>query len=157
MKNLLLASAFVFGALLITGCKPSPEASVVPSPETAAEQLDKAQAATDDAVQEMKDFAFAQRAEFVTTMQAKLAELNRSFDDLAARIETSSDAVKAEAGPKLAALREQTALLIKQVEAVQDATPTTWSGVKADAQKTYTALQDGMSQARQWVSDKIAP
>ena len=57
----------------------------------------------------MKDYTYAQKTEFVETMQAQLAEINRDLDQLAAKIEKSSDAVKAEAKPKLQALRDQMA------------------------------------------------
>jgi hypothetical protein len=72
-------------------------------------------------------------------------------------IEKSSDKVKTEAEPKLAALRQQSELLTKQVEAISKSTPTTWDGIKADANSAYVSLKDSLAQARQWVSDKIEP
>lgn len=119
--------------------------------------MDKAQAAAADAAEEMRDYAYEQRAEFVADMEVKLAAMNREVDELSAKIARSSDSVKAEAKPRLAALREQVAQLTRQVAAAKDATPTTWTGIKADAHKSYTAVKDGFNQARQWVSDKIAP
>ena len=66
---------------------------------------------TKEAAQEMKDYAYAQKAEFVAKMQGQLDEINRDLDQLAAKIEKASDAAKAEAKPKLQALRDQTAKL----------------------------------------------
>ena len=87
----------------------------------------------------------------------QLDNLNRDLDQLAAKIESSSDAVKAEAQPKLQALRDQAAQLNKQLDEARNATESTWDSVKAGFQKAYEATKDGFNQARQWVSDKIAP
>jgi chromosome segregation ATPase len=157
MKNKLFLITFLISAALVASCKPAPDKPAVDTNATTPQQLDTAKAATKEAAQDMKDYAFAQKAEFVASMQAQLSELNRSLDELSAKIESSSDAVKADARPKLAALRDQSAKLNAQLAAVADATATTWDAVKADAQKSYAALKDGFAQARQWVSDKIAP
>ena len=74
-----------------------------------------------------------------------------------ARVEKSSDAAKAEAKPKLQALRDQTAKLTKQLDEAKNATESTWDSVKAGFKKGYGELKDGFQAARQWVSDKIAP
>ena len=125
--------------------------------QSTSEQIDKVQAETKQAAQDMKDYTFAQKAEFVEKMQGQLAELNRDLDQLAAKIESSSDAVKAEAKPKLQALRDQTAQLNKQLDDAGNATESTWDSVKGGFKKAYEASKDGFQQARQWVSDKIAP
>ena len=124
---------------------------------TTSQQLDKAQAKTEQAAQEMKDYTYAQKAQFVENMQRQLTWLNHNLDQLAARIEKSSDAVKAEAKPKLQALREQTAQLNKQLDEVRNATESTWDSVKNGFKKAYESSKDGFQQARQWVSDKVAP
>jgi predicted nucleic acid-binding Zn-ribbon protein len=71
-------------------------------------------------------------------MQAQLAVLNQDLDQLAAKIDRSSDAIKAEAQPKLQALREQAAQLNKQLADVQNATESTWDSVKARHSKKPT-------------------
>ena len=125
--------------------------------QTASQQMDKVQAETKQAVQDMKDYTFAQKAEFVETMQTQLAALNADLDQLAEKVEKSSDAVKAEAKPKLQALRDQIAQLSKQLDEVKNATESTWESVKTGFKKAYESSKDGFNQARQWVSDKIAP
>ena len=125
--------------------------------QTTSQQLDKVQEKTKEAAQDMKDYTFAQKAEFVETMQVQLTTLNRDLDQLAAKIEKSSDAVKAEAKPKLQALRDQTAKLNTQLDEAKNATESTWDSVKSGFKKAYEATKDGFNQARQWVSDKIAP
>jgi ElaB/YqjD/DUF883 family membrane-anchored ribosome-binding protein len=90
-------------------------------------------------------------------MQVQLAALNRDLDQLSAKVEKASDAVQAEAKPKLQALRDQTAQLNKQLDEARNATESTWDSVKGGFKKAYEASKDGFQQARQWVSDKIAP
>jgi len=148
MKNRLFITS-CFAAVFAFGCKPSTD--------TTTSQLDKAQADTTAAAQQIRDYTFAQKAEFVTTMQAQLADLNRNLDELSAKIDKSSAAVQADAKPKLAALRDQATQLNKRLDDVTNATESTWGTIKADFEKGYAALKDGFAQSRQWVSDKIAP
>jgi ElaB/YqjD/DUF883 family membrane-anchored ribosome-binding protein len=125
--------------------------------QTTSQQIETVKTETKQAAQDMKDYTFAQKAEFVKTMQIQLDALNKDLDQLAAKIESSSDAVKAEAKPKLQALRDQAAQLNKQLDDAKNATESTWDSVKAGCSKAYDATKDGFNQARQWVSDKIAP
>ena len=125
--------------------------------QTTSQQLDEAQAETKQAVQDMKDYTYAQKAEFVAAMQTQLAALNQDLDQLAAKVEKSSDAVKAEAKPKLQALRDQAAKLNQQLADASNATETTWDSVKAGTKQAYDAVVKSFNDARQWVSDKIAP
>ena len=144
----LLIVAFLSLAAFAVACKKE---------ETPSQQLDKVKTETKEAAQDMKDYTFAQKAEFTEKMKNQLAEINRELDQISAKIEKSSDSVKAEAKPKLQALREQTAGLNKQLEEVKNATESTWDSVKAGSRKAYSELKDGFNQARQWVSEKIAP
>jgi len=148
MKNKILLITLLSAAALAVGCNKEP---------TTSERLDKVQADTKQAAQDMKDYTFAQKAEFVTKMQSQLDEINRDLDQIAAKIEKSSDAIKAEAKPKFQALREQTAKLTKHLDEAKNATESTWDDVKAGFWKGYGELKDGFQQARQWASDKIAP
>ncbi len=83
---------------------------------TASQQLEKVNTETKEAAQDMKDYTFAQKAEFVATMQGQLDALNKDLDQLFAKVEKSSDAAKAEAKPKLQALRGQAAKLNTQLD-----------------------------------------
>ena len=148
MKNKTLVITILSIAAFAVGCNKE---------QTTSQQLDKVQAETKQAAQDMKDYTFAQKAEFVKTMQGQLDALNKDLDQLDAQIAKSSDAVKAEAKPKLQALRDQAAQLNKQLDEAKNATESTWDSVKAGFQKAYEATKDGFNQARQWVSDKIAP
>jgi ElaB/YqjD/DUF883 family membrane-anchored ribosome-binding protein len=104
-----------------------------------------------------RHYAYAQRADFVATMQGQLDALNKDIDALSAKIESSSDAVKADAKPKLQALRDEASGLNKQLDEAKNATESTWESVKAGTKKAYNGLKDDFQQARQWASDKIAP
>jgi len=150
MKNTLLAVAFVAIAAFAVGCKPADEQST-------SQQIDKIKIETKADAQDMKNYAFAQRAEFVTKMQGQLDALNKDLDNLSSKIESSSDAVKGEAKPKLQALRDHAAELNKQLDEARNATESTWDSVKANSEKDYETLKDDFQQARQWASDKIAP
>ena len=147
-SNKTLLIAFLSAAAFAVACNKE---------HTTAQQLDKVQAETKQTAQDMKDYTYAQKTEFVETMQGQLAALNRDLDQLAAKIESSSDSVKAEAKPKLQALRDQTAQLNKQLDEVKNASESTWDSVKGGFKKAYESSKDGFQQARQWASDKIAP
>jgi len=148
--TLLAASAFALG------CKPS-EPSADGTRNATEKQLDKVQMKTTEAAQDMKDYAYAQKAEFVEKMQGQLAEINRDLDQLSAKIDKANDAAKAEAKPKLQVLRDQADKLNQQLDKAKNATESTWDDIKAGSKKAYNDLKDGFQQARQWVSDKIAP
>ncbi|MDB6023056.1 MAG: hypothetical protein JWQ04_2913 [Pedosphaera sp.] len=147
-KTLILSLLAV--TALAVACKPSDDTST-------QQQFDKVKLETKDASQNMKDYTYAQKNEFVSTMQTQLAAINRDLDQLSAKIEKSNDAAKAEAKPKLQALRDKADVLGKQLDQAKDATESTWDSVKAGSKKAYDELKDGFNQARQWVSDKIAP
>jgi chromosome segregation ATPase len=125
--------------------------------QTTSQQLENVKAETKQAAQDMKDYTFAQKAEFVKAMQVQLDALNKDLDQLSAKIDKSSDAVKAEAKPKLQALRDQAAALNKQIDEAKNATESTWDSVKGGFKKAYEASKEGFQEARKWVSEKIAP
>lgn len=147
MKNKTLLLPLV-AAAFIAGCEKTP---------TASQQMDTVKAETKQAATDMKNYTYAQKDEFVKYMQGQLTTLNQDLDKLSAKIDSSSDAIKAEAKPKLQALREQVAKLNEQLAADQNATATTWDSVKAGTQKAYDSLAASFAEARQWVSDKVAP
>ena len=148
MKHNTLLVAILLATLLAVGCSKD---------ETVPEQFEKVRAESKEATQEMKDYTFTQKEAFVKHMQTQLIELDQDLEMLAAKIEKSSDAVKAEARPKLQTLRDQATQLNKQLDDVKNATESTWGEVKAGSRKAFDVLKAGFQQARQWTSDKIAP
>jgi ElaB/YqjD/DUF883 family membrane-anchored ribosome-binding protein len=148
MKNKTWFITFVSIASVVVGCNKQ---------ETTSQQLDEVQQKTTAAAQDMKNYTYAQKDAFVANMQIQLDALNKDLDKLSARIESSSDAVKAEARPKLQALRDQESRLNQQLDKARNATQSTWDSVKAGSQQAWDSLKDGFQQSRQWLSDKIAP
>jgi DNA anti-recombination protein RmuC len=148
MKNKTLFFTLLSVAVVAVGCDKE---------KTTAQQIDQVQTETKQAAQDMKDYTYAQKAEFVKAMQEQLTTLNQDLDKLSAKIDKSTDAVKAEAKPKLQALRDQETKLNQALADAQNATESTWDSVKAGSKKAYASLQASFTEARQWVSDKIAP
>jgi len=148
MKSKSLVFTFLSVVTFAVGCNQEP---------TASQQIDKAQTETAAVAQDMKGYTFAQKSEFVTKMQAQLDALNKDLDQLSAKIESSTDTIKAEAKPKLQALRDQSVGLTKQLDSVRNATESTWDSVKVTSQKAFDSAKGGFQQARQWLSDKIQP
>jgi ABC-type transporter Mla subunit MlaD len=148
MKNETLFITFLSAVTFAVGCSKEP---------TASQQIDQIKTETTQAAQNMQDYSFAQKDEFVSYMQAQLTALNQNLDKLAAKIDSSSDAVQAEAKPKLQALRDQAATLSRNLADDQNATDSTWDSVKAGTRKAYDSMASSFADARQWVSDKIAP
>jgi chromosome segregation ATPase len=148
MKNKSLLITFLSAVTFVVGCDKE---------KTAAQQIETIKTETKEAAQDMKDYTFAQKDQFVKAMQAQLLTLDQDLDKLAVKIDKSSDAIKAEAKPKLQALREQATKLNQQLADAQNATESTWTDVKAASKKAYDSLANSFTEARQWVSDKIAP
>jgi len=148
MINKKLLIALLGAATIAVGCNQE---------KTTSQQIDKVQTEATQATQGMKDYTYAQKDEFVKTMQAQLTALNADLDQLSAKVDSSSDAIKAEAKPKLQALRDQTTKLNQQLADARNATESTWDTVKADSKKGYDSLASSFADARKWVSDKIAP
>lgn len=130
------------------GCKQEP---------TTAQQIDKVVTDTKEAAKDLKDYTYAQKAEFTAKMKLQLAEIKGDLDLLEAKVEKSSEAVKLEAKPQIKALREQEALLHKQLDVVENSTESTWEEVKKGSRNAYESFKEGFQKSRQWVSDKIAP
>ena len=148
MKNQTLLVTFLAVATFAVGCDKE---------KTASQQIETVKTETKQAAQDMKNYTFAEKAEFVKAMQGQLTTLNQDLDKLSAKIDSSSDAIKTEAKPKLQALREQAAQLNQQLADASNATESTWDSVKAGSQKAYDVMVKSFTEARQWVSDKIAP
>jgi len=148
MRNKTSVIVLLFIATFVVGCKQE---------QTASQQLDKLKSETKEVAKNIKDYTYAQKAEFTKHMRTQVNSLEKDLGTLSTKIEGSSDAVKAEAKPKLQALREQDAHLNKQLDSAKDANESTWDSVKAGSSKAYDDLANGFQQARVWVSEKIAP
>jgi len=148
MKNQALSLILISATVIAPGCDKK---------RTASEQLDRVQAKTADVAQDMRDYPYAHKDQFLTKMRSQLADLNRELDELAAKVEKSSATVRTDAQPRIDALREQTARLNRQLDDATNATESTWDKFKADVRRTHDASKEDFKQARQWLSQKIAP
>lgn len=125
--------------------------------KSTSQQIEKIKDDTKQVARDLNDYTFVQRTEFTTQMQSQLAAINSDLNALDARIEKTGGAAKEESREKLRALREKTTQLGKQLDNIKDATESTWDSVKSGSKKALSDLQEGFTQARQWISDKIAP
>ena len=155
MKKIYIISALI-AIIMAVGCSPSKDKAEAEN-EAVVKQIDKTQDAAKDAAMDLKAYTYDRKNEFVDAMKKQVVALDTNIKELAAMIEKSSDQIKAEAEPKLAALREQSSLLSKQIAKIDQSTPSTWETIKAETQKAYGSLKDSLGTARQWVSDKIEP
>jgi len=148
MRNIILLTTFLSATAFVVGCDRE---------KTTSQQIDTVKAETTQAAADMKDYTFAEKDEFVKYMQGQLTTLNQDLDKLSAKIDNSTDAIKAEAKPKLQDLRDQTAKLSQQLANDSNATASTWDSVKAGTKKAYDSMTASFTDARQWVSDKVKP
>jgi hypothetical protein len=86
MKNRIWLVTFLSAVAFAAGCDKE---------QTTSQQIDKVQTETKQAAQDMKDYTFAQKAEFIKAMQVQVATLNEDLVTLSAKIDNSSDAIKA--------------------------------------------------------------
>ncbi len=161
MTNSKLAfPLFIFSAgVLAVGCKSTADRPTngTQQDSAAALQLGKAKAATAEAAQAMEDYAYARRSEFVAKMNKDLGELQDDLNLLAAKVDDSGGAAKAEAKAKLEVVREKWTKTKQQLDQAQNATESTWNDVKSGFNESYVALKDSVETTRQWLSEKIAP
>jgi chromosome segregation ATPase len=152
--TLFSAAAFT----VAMGCKPESEKSAGgPADRDAVAQLDKAKEETREAIDAAKDYAYAQRTEYAERIRAELADLNKELDKLSAKAESANESIKADAKAKVQEIRGKVAGLNERLDAVKGATESTWDDVKAGVKKGYDDVKDSFKQARQWLSEKIAP
>ena len=162
MKTNILAVTFLAATIFAIGCKPAADKSPNDKPvtegmATTEKRLEKVAKETKEAAKEINEYAYAQRVEFAEKMKIQLNDIKKELDLLAPKLETANEAVKAEGKAKLQTLRDQVTALEKQLDGIKDASESTWDEVKAGFRKSYDEVKDSAQQARQWLSDKIAP
>ena len=90
-------------------------------------------------------------------MKSKLDMVNSDIDALSAKIDLANDTFKSDAKVKLRELKDRAGKLRDMIGAAEDNTAETWDKFKGDVNAGYTEIQKGIIDARQWLSDKIAP
>ncbi|MFH0976854.1 MAG: hypothetical protein V1874_13805 [Spirochaetota bacterium] len=108
-------------------------------------------------VKKVQDFAYAQKDEFVKTMQTELNKVNMELKELEAKAKNVKKDSISESKKKIQALRDKVAQLNKQINKAKNATESTWDQVKADFNKAFVEIKDSIGEMRTWMSEKIAP
>lgn len=149
MKHETVLIAWLSGAAFTVGCDQADT--------TTSQRLDNVEDRTDATDLDIENYTYDQKAQFVQTMEIRLAEINQELNEISAKLERSSEETRAEAQPKLRALRDQSATLSRQLEEVKNASESKWEDVKIRSQETFESLEEGFQESRQWLSEKIAP
>ena len=144
-------------ASFAVGCKPGTDKSAAENREAPTPPFEKVKKETKEAAQAIKDYTYAQKAECVQAMEEHLSELKRELEELSAKVEKAGEAAKTEAQPRIQELREHTDKLRTKLEEARAATESTWDDVKAGLERVYGEAKERFQQARQWISEKIAP
>lgn len=142
--------------LIAGGCKPAVETDTNREINRTPDQTLSAPGAP-GAVRDLNEYTYAQRGQFVETMENNLADLNRELDQLSLRVERSSAEVRAETEPRVRAVRSQIQGLNAQLDQAKNASESGWEDIKSGVRKGYDEVAEGFQQSRQWVSDKIQP
>lgn len=148
VKYLKLLVTFVCAVIFAVGCDKE---------QAVSSKIDQAQTETQQTPEGMKNYTFSEKAEFFKAMQDQFRAQRQNLDELSAKIDRSDHAIKAEAMPKLQALRDQATQLKQQLADAKNATESTWDDVQAGSKSAYTTLDKNVTKARQWASDNIEP
>ena len=89
MENKAWLMTVLGAAVLVAGCGKEP---------TTAPTLDKVQTEAKPMARDMKDYTFAEKAEFVTAMQAQLTALDQNLDKLSAKMTAPASPSKPKPG-----------------------------------------------------------
>jgi hypothetical protein len=143
---------FKLSLLLIvftSGCSPSTDLIKVQNKVTVVQAKDTAKAPSLQA----QNLSFDQKTEFIAATKKELDSLNRDLDKLSEKIQKAGVKVRSEARPRISEERGQAAQLSKLLDKAADATTDTWSAIRADSEKTFIALKEGVAKSRQWIDD----
>lgn len=125
--------------------------------EVAKAQITAAEHEVQKAARDVKDYSWAEKTEFVALMQEETAAMDREVDRLAGRIDSYRGSTKAQANAKLKALRRQQANVKKELDKVRNATEAKWEEAKGGLIKARDEMKGSLNDARQWLSEEIAP
>lgn len=125
--------------------------------EMTQKQMARTEVALDEATRDWEAYTYAQKAEFIASMEKELASIKGNIDELSSRVENLKGESKDDATDRLKALRIQADLLAANIGELKNATASTWDKVKATTGETYDNLKRNFKDARQWMSEAIAP
>jgi gas vesicle protein len=159
MRHEYLIVTFLLVTGLAMGCTATDESSASgpQQPGTLTAQRDKAITESKEAADAIQDYAYAKKAEFVGQMKNELVEIQKEVEWLAAKIDRTSGAVRAEAKVTLDAVRGKLVQAKERLDQAETAAESTWNDVQGRLKKSHGELKDSVASARQWLSDKIEP
>ena len=157
-RQQLIRAMLAGGLAAVAGCKPGTTApSEPPTNHQAAVKLERAKQETREAVSAARDYAYAQRAEFADHVRAELAALNQELTNLSGQAGQTKDAVQAELEPRLQALRTKLAGVGERIDQLKAASEPKWEELKTNLNAAYVDAKQSVHEARQWLSEKLAP
>ena len=124
--------------------------------QCASKDLKDASCKIHRAANDLKDYTFEEKDAFKIKMRDDLSDVNNSLDHLNTKLEHAGTATREEAQPKIDSLRTKSDQLGKKIEAIQDATASTWENVKTDSKNSYMELKGKIRRENKWLSDKFA-
>ena len=84
-----------------------------------------------------------------------LAALSRKINELSDQAATAAETLKTNAQPKLQELRNQRIALVKQWDALKNATETNWNGAKSNYMKSYDEAKISCQQTWQKLTNNV--
>ncbi len=148
----------VLGALAIgAGCKPSNDASSDSLATSAQRQADRTQDAIAEAARDFKAYTYEQKEQFIASMEKELVAIENNIEELGRTVQRTTGDTKAAAEDRLKKLRSQAGLLKSNINDVKNANASTWEQVKNNTHEIYENVKSSLNDARQWVSDTVAP
>ena len=140
-----------FGALLLaTACSKSDSSTVRAEGTAASSQSGKGPSVE-------VDYSYSQKNDLVAKMKEQLADVNKEIEKLSNKVANSTDDTSKEAKARLEELKGKSKNLNIEIGHTESATEATWNDVKANSKKAMNDVKDSFRDAREWLSEKIAP
>lgn len=152
MKTLLQTLVVLAGAMALTACAPSEDSAqsnVTQSVNEAKTAMTNASEDATDAIAEawedLRDYSFAQREEFDEKADAMLARLDAEISDAKAEVASAeAETARSDAWEKV---QDSRVALGEKVEALGDATASTWESVKQQVFAAWDRTQAAYREA----------
>jgi hypothetical protein len=147
-------------AALVAGCQPTDTASnneVDQLREDATAQYEDARRESQEAVRAANEYADAQKTAFVAEMEQRVAGLRNEVDELRVTVANSTNQVKTEGQEKLDELTRQADQLDGQLKELRNASESNWEDLKDGFETAYHQTRQAFNDARQWLSEQLAP
>lgn len=133
-----------------------PPSAAQPS-ESAGSKLEDVEQKSAEVRRAIRDYAYAEKADLIAEVKKDLSAIETEMDRLSAKVDSSKGEAKADAKAKLEGVRTKWAEAKERLDDADDASDAEWEDVKRNVERSYGELQDSFDDARQRLSDEIAP